>query len=170
MTRGDHAVADGQVPHHADLSGQDATSSDPGASAQSDLRAEQGIFADDRGVAHLDQVIDFGAALDAGLTDGSAVDGGVCPDFDVVFDNHDAGLDDLVPVVAVLLRITEAVGRDADAVLQDHVVSNFGKFANRHVRVCAEIVANPATFADERDAEGPKVARSPMIASSSMTT
>ena len=54
-------------------------------------------FADGRAVADLDEVVDLGAGVDAGFADGGAVDAGVGLDFDVVFEDGGAGLEDLVP-------------------------------------------------------------------------
>ena len=94
---GDGAVADGAVAGDADLAGKDDVLADGGGAGEADLGAEEGVFADRRAVADLDEVVDFGAGVDAGFADGGAVDGGVGLDFDVVFEDGRAGLEDLVP-------------------------------------------------------------------------
>jgi len=72
-------------------------------------------------VTDLDEIVDLRPGLDAGLTDGGAVDAGVGLYFDVVLEDGGAGLQDLVPDWSVawasLLCEAEAVGSDDDAVL-----------------------------------------------------
>ncbi len=105
------------------------TTVEPG---ESDLAAEQGVFADFRGVADEDQVVKLGAAADARLADGGAVDAGVGLDFDVVFQDGGAGLQHFVPAAVRLLGEAKAIRADDDAVLQDDAVAEFGSVREDH--------------------------------------
>ena len=92
-------------------------------------------------MADLDEVVDLGAGVDAGFADGGAVDAGVGLDFDVVFEDDRAGLEDLVPGAVGLAGEAEAVGADDGAVLQDDVVAEVAVLADDGVGVGEEVIA-----------------------------
>src|SRR5262249_28369578 len=92
----DGVVVDGEVAGDADLTRQQHMFFEDAASGESNLRADDVVFADNGGVAYLHEGIDLGASLDACLADCGAIDSGERLDLDVVFDHGDAGLDDLV--------------------------------------------------------------------------
>ena len=74
-------------------------------------------------MAYLDQVVDFDAGSYVGFADRGAVDAGVGLDFDGVFEDRGAGLDDLGPAAVRALGEAEAVGADDGTVLEDDVVA-----------------------------------------------
>ena len=82
----------------------------------------------------LDQVVDFGSAPDDGGSQGAAIDGYICADFNVVVNDHLSDLGDF-PVLAVVEDVAEAIrtddcaGVDADAVaeLASRVEDDVGK-------------------------------------------
>ncbi len=82
---------------YTDLPGEDDVATDKGGAGDADLGAEQGVVPDRGAMADHDEVVDFGAAVDAGFADGGAVDGGVGLNLDMVVEDSDAGLGDLVP-------------------------------------------------------------------------
>src|SRR4029077_1584125 len=127
---GDGAVADLAVAGNADLSGEDDVLADVGGTGEAGLGAQQRVLADLRAVAHLDKVVDFGAARDVRLADAGAVDASVGLDFHIVFQNCRAGLDNFVPVSGVVFGEAEAVGADHHAILQHHVVSQAAVLAH----------------------------------------
>jgi hypothetical protein len=74
-------------------------------------------------VADLDEIVDLGSSVNAGFADGGAVDASVGLNFDVVFDNNRAGLNDFVPGSVGLAGEAEAIGSDNCSVLEDDVVA-----------------------------------------------
>ena len=117
--------------------------------AESDLRAQQRVFADLRSVADLHQVVDLYAASDAGFADAGAVDAGVRLDFDIVFDDDRSRLRNLVPAAFRSLGEAKAIGADHDAVLQQHVVAEAAVLAHHGVRVREEVVADLHSAIDD---------------------
>jgi hypothetical protein len=99
-------------------------------------------------VAYQDQVVDFGAASDAGFPHRSAVDAGIGLDFDVVFENCWAGLDHLVPGAVFLFSEAQAVAADDGAGLEDYAVAYAAVFADYGVGVGEEIVADFGALVD----------------------
>src|SRR5436190_24174862 len=99
-------------------------------------------------MADLYEVVDLGAASNPRFTDSRAIDGGIGSDLDVVFQDDDSGLHDLVVAPFVLLRVTEAVGADSDAVLKNHIVSDAAELAHRNIGVCLEVVADAGATRD----------------------
>ncbi len=138
----DDSVSDGEVTDDADLSGEDDAFAEGGGAGEADLGADKAIGTNIGAVAYLDEVVDFGAGLDAGLADSGAVDAGVGLDFDVVFDDDGAGLEDFVPGAIVLAGEAEAVGTDDDTVLQDDVVADAAELADDGVGVGEEVVSD----------------------------
>src|SRR5262249_42627376 len=111
-------------------------------SGESCLGANDVVFTDDARVTDLYQAIDLGAAFDARLAYGCAVDGGERLNLDVVFDHRDAALDDLFVRSIGALGESESVPPDDGAVLQRHTMTDAAEFANYSVRVREEIVAD----------------------------
>src|SRR5713226_624506 len=95
------------------------------------LAAEEGIFANFRGVTHEHEVVNFCATPDAGFTDGGAIHTRVRLNLDIVFDHNGAGLKDLVPAAAGLAGEAETVSSNDDAVLQNDAVADNAGFAPR---------------------------------------
>src|SRR5215510_11110595 len=93
-------------------------------------------------MSHLHKVVDFCSPADTSLADRPAVDGSVCPHFNVVFENSDPGLHDFVVAAVILLCISEAVGSDFSAILKDHPVSDPAKLSHRDVRIGLEVIAD----------------------------
>ena len=140
------------MPGHAHLPGQDDVVADVRGAGQPHLRAEQAVPTYGRGVAHLHEIVDFGAAADAGFAHGGPVKAGVGLDFDVVFHYHRAGLDDLVVAAVVLASEAVAVAADYSAVLQHHAVAQLAVLAHHRVRVGGEVVADARAAVDGDEA------------------
>src|SRR3989304_10283164 len=147
-----HAVADLAVPGHAGLPGENHVVADFGAARQAHLGAEQGVLADRRGVADLDEVVNLGAAADAGFADGGAVNGGAGLDFDVVFDDDGTRLHDLVVAAGVFAGEAVAVAADDGGVLQDDAMSQLTMLAHHGVGVRHEVVADAGSAVDGDEA------------------
>src|SRR5215475_3768033 len=97
-------------------------------------------------MSYLYKVVDFCSPADTGLADRPAVDGSVCPHFNIVFQNDDSGLHDFVVAAVILLCISESVGTDLSAILKDHPVSDPAKLSHRDVRIGLEVVAYARAF------------------------
>src|ERR1700722_10622959 len=92
-------------------------------------------------MADLDEVVDFGAGVDAGFADRGAVDAGVSLDLHIVFDDCGTGLEDLVPGAVGLASEAEAVSSDDGSVLQDDVVAQAAVLADDGVGMGEEVVS-----------------------------
>jgi hypothetical protein len=79
-------IADADLPSH------DNIVFDGDAAGEAGLSGDYNVLPDLTVVADVDQVIDFCAATDAGFVERAAVDGGVGPDFDIVFNDETADL------------------------------------------------------------------------------
>src|SRR5229473_6628304 len=134
----------------AHLPGKNALVAHFGGAGEAHLAAQEGIFANFRGVTHEHEVVNFCAAPDAGFSDGRAIHTRVRLNLDIVFDHNGAGLKDLVPAAAGLTGEAETVSSDDDAVLQDDAVANGAEFAHDGVGMGEEIAAN-AYAAIQRD-------------------
>src|SRR5262245_31995364 len=93
-------------------------------------------------MSYLYKVVDFCSPADTGLADRPAVDGRVCPHFNVVFENNDPGLHDFVVAAVILLCICESVGSDFGAILMDRLVSYVAKLSRLDVRIGLEVIAS----------------------------
>src|SRR5207245_5682989 len=88
------------------------------------LRGNHHVFSDLAVVADVDQVVDLGAAPDAGDFQGSAVDGRVGADLDVIGDFEAAGLREFHVVSGCrIAHITEAVAAEHGASIDDHSIA-----------------------------------------------
>ena len=130
----DDAVADDRVADHTNLAGQDDVRTDGARSGETYLGAEQGILADKRSVANLNEVVDLRAGTDSCLSDSGAIDAGVCLDFDIVLQDGRSRLEDLVPGAALMTRAmlageAEAVSPDYGSILQQNIVRQGGRYS-----------------------------------------
>src|SRR5262245_23620806 len=134
----------------ADLSGEDAAVADSRGTGKTYLAAKHRIRSNLRSMANQDQVIELGAAADAGFAHGCAIDTSVCLDFDVVFEYSGTGLCHFVPGTVLLFGEAETVAADDYAVLENDAVAYAAVFADDGVGVREEVVADPRP-AIERD-------------------
>ncbi len=83
-------------------------------------------------MAYVDQVVDLGAASDAGFAYAGAVDAGICLDLGIALYHYVAGLHDFVPAAGLVfisniasfdLREAEAVGAYYGSILEQDVVA-----------------------------------------------
>jgi hypothetical protein len=74
-------------------------------------------------VANVYQVVEFRSPLDASFANASAIDARVGLDFDVVFQDGRARLQDLVPEAGIVFGEAETIGADHCSVLQHDIVS-----------------------------------------------
>src|SRR5271166_84826 len=91
-------------------------------------------------VADLHQIVDLGAAGNAGFADAGAIDAGIGLDFYIVLDDDRHRLRDLVPVAEIIFSEPEAVGANDHAILQQHIISQAAVLADDGVSVGQEIV------------------------------
>src|SRR6202021_1562905 len=73
-------------------------------------------------VADLAEIIDLGGFADHGVADAAAIDRGAGADFDIVLDDHAAGLRNLLPPAA--FDITEPVLPDAAPRMDHHAIAD----------------------------------------------
>ena len=123
-------IADGDVAGHADLAGEGHAVADARAAGDADLAGQHGVAPDRHGVADLHEVVDLGAAPDARLLHGRAVDGRQGADLDVVLDHHDPDLRDLLVAAVLVAREAEAVAADDRAVLHDDAMAQAAALAH----------------------------------------
>jgi len=138
---GDGSIADGIVAGAADLASQNDVFADGGGPGKAYLGAEERVGAHSGAVAYLDEIVDFDPGSDTGFADGGAVNAGVGLDFDVVFDDNRAGLQDFVPSAIGLAGEAEAVATDYDPVLEDDVIAEAAVLADDGVGVGEEVVS-----------------------------
>src|SRR5690349_19341814 len=100
-------------------------------------------------VPNLHQVVDLGAAPDAGLLHARPVHARVGLDFDIVLNDYRLGLRNLVPVAGVILGEAKAIGPDDGAVLQQHAVAEAAALAYHRMGMGKEIVADSGTAIDD---------------------
>ena len=81
-----------------------------GGAGDSGAHDEDDVFAYVAVVADVDEIVDFCSAAAAGLLEGAAIDGGVCADFNVVFDEEGSLLGELgVGAGGGVAHVAEAV-------------------------------------------------------------
>lgn len=89
----------------------------------------------------LHEVVDLGAPLDPRFFEAGAVDGGVCPNVDIVFDDHLAEVLEVDMATPLIGLVTKSTGADHGAWLDDHPIADAGSFAQGDVRVDAAVCA-----------------------------
>ena len=99
-------------------------------------------------MADLHQTIDLRAPLDARFAQRGAVYRRERLNLDIVFQNRDAGLDDLELVARVGFRKAKPVASDDHAVVERHPVADAAEFAHGHMGMGGEIVANLAALVE----------------------
>ena len=70
-------------------------------------------------------------------------------DLYVIFNDHPAGLHDLLVAAVWPTGEAEPVRAYSDPLVQSHPVANAGAVANSHATVGSELVANPTAFFDD---------------------
>src|ERR1700722_1056969 len=119
-------------PH---LDCEDAAVPDAGGAGPADLAAEQGVFAYFRGGADDHQVVDLGAAADARLADGGAIDGVIGLHLNVILQDGNSGLLGLAPTTVGFARVAESVTSDHRTVLQNHPIAQLAVFPDARMGV-----------------------------------
>jgi hypothetical protein len=156
---GDGPVSDFYVPAYAYLSGQDYVVAHVGGAGQAHLGADQRVVSYGAAVADVDEIVQFSAAPDAGLAYAGSVDASVGLEFGIALYDNVAGLDNLVPAVAVVFVVVfilgeaETVAAYDGAILQQNVVSQLAEFSYDGVRVGEEIVAYGYSAIDDHVGE-----------------
>ena len=89
------------------------------AAAQSRLRNNNAMAADERVVANLASIVDFGGLSDHGVPDAATVDHGRGADLDIVLNDHAAGLRNLGAC-----DVAETILPDAAAGMDHHAVAD----------------------------------------------
>src|ERR1700693_5377513 len=94
----------------ADLAAENDILFDGDTAGEAGLRGDHHVFSDLAVVADVYEVVDFRASANAGCIQGSAVDGGVGADLDVVFDFQAPDLRKLfVTASRLIAHVAEAV-------------------------------------------------------------
>ena len=101
MATDHHVTADGCTTGDANLRNQDAVLS------HCDI------------VGNLDEIVDFGALFDEGLTECRTVDRYIRSQLNVIFNDDTAELGDLM-VSALMLHVSEPVGSNYGSTVHDH--------------------------------------------------
>ncbi len=120
----DNTITDGDMPDDAGLSGEDDVVADAGASGDAGLGDDEAVFSDLDVVRDLDEVVDFRSFADDGSPEAGAVDGGVCADFYIIFDDNNSALRDF-GVFTLDFFETESVTSDHGAGVKDDAVADF---------------------------------------------
>lgn len=130
------------MPDDAGLTGEDDVVADAGASGDAGLGDDEAVLSDLDVVRNLDEVIDFRSFTDDGSPEAGAVDGGVCADFNIVFNDDDSALGDF-GVFALDFFETKSVTSDDGAGVEDDAVADFATVKDRgagvEVAVCADV-------------------------------
>ena len=111
------------------------------AAGNSGLGGDDASFADSHVVTDLDEVVDLCACPDAGFTQSPAVNARVGADLYVVLDNGRSYLREFQILSVLIADITEPVGADDHARMQDHTVSERGVIFEGNISVQHAIVA-----------------------------
>lgn len=146
------SIADVKVSRRGGLAGHDATIADDGGSREADLTAKKRILSHFTGMADLNEIIDFCAAANARFAYGSAINGAVGLDFDVIFDDRRAHLLHFAPAAVFLARKAEAVCPDDGAILQNDAIADLAIFADDGMTVREEIVSDARAAIDAYEA------------------
>ena len=97
-------------------------------------------------MAYLDEIVDLGSRLNAGLADAGAVDAGIRLDFDAFFEDGGTGLNDFVPAFTGrhpgLFSEAETVRADNSSVLEDDIVAKLAVLAYDGVGMGKEMIAD----------------------------
>src|SRR5208337_1809430 len=102
-------------------------------------------------VADVHEVVDLGAAADAGFVESAAVDGGVGADFHIVFDRQASNLRELLVTSGLgIADVAEARTAEDSASLHDDTVAESCAWVDGNVRVEAAMVSDYRTIADHR--------------------
>ena len=152
----DHSAGfDAGVVANADLSSHDDVVFDRDAAGEAGLGGDDYIFSELAVVADVNEIIDFCALADASFVEGSAVDGRVGSDFDVVFEDETADLRGLL--VASCLRVADVAeaftaedgsGLDDDAIAKMDCGIDGDVGVDAAVRSDRDIVADYCAGAD----------------------
>ena len=109
----------------------------------SDLRDDDGMFADHHVVRDLHEVINLDALLNPGAAKTRAVDRGIGANLDVIIDLHDANLRHLLVPGRGHFE-SKTIRADNGATVNDDAIADFASLANRDVWV------NETPCADDR--------------------
>jgi len=93
----------------ADLAGENHAIANARTTGHSHLGAEQSIFPHDARMTNLHEIIDLRTAFNSGFARGSAIDGRVRANFDIVFDHHAADLRNFQPMLFFVLGKAETI-------------------------------------------------------------
>ncbi len=86
------SVADCDVLIGSYLSGQNAAATNLSSAGKTGQRSNHSVFADFDVVADLDQVVEFGSAMNASFAKTCAINAAVGSEFDIIFDDDPANL------------------------------------------------------------------------------
>ncbi len=130
LCRCNDSIANFTVPGDTHLARKRDSAADRRRSGQSDLGAENRIFADQYVVTDLDEVVDFRPTANPCLTESCPVDGGAGANLDVILDDDDAHLLDSFVVAVASARVSETIAPENDSGLQYASIANRGVFTN----------------------------------------
>src|SRR5262245_59012072 len=132
---------------YADLASDQAIRPDRGAAGNSGLSRDHCIFADLDVVGDLDEIIELHAPADDCRLEGSPIDAGICPDLNIVFDDHLADLRELDVALTVPDK-PETIRANHGARMDDDPVSDFDVLIYNDSRMQRAAVADLTAFSD----------------------
>ena len=132
----------------ADLASEGDIVADAGAAGDADLGAEDAVLANGHIVADLDEVVDFGAALNPSAAETGAVHSGVGADLDIIIDLHSAGLRDFL-LFSVAELVSESIRPDHDSAVEDDAVADTAALADCDLRVKVAVFAERGLLPDK---------------------
>ena len=137
---------------------------DLGTASQADLGHNQAVGSDCHIVADLNQIIQFGASTDPGLSQRAAIDAGTRPDLDIIFDHYTsdgidanefgieaanfAGRDSRLDAAWFGRHISKAISSDRGICLNDHPATNLATVAYSDAGVKKRLFADHNVGAD----------------------
>src|SRR5271166_2049632 len=119
------------------------------AAGKSGLRGDYNVFSNLAVVGNVYQVVDFRSSTDARHVQGSAVDGRVSADLDVVLDLEPSDLRKLLVAARRLIaHVTEAVAAEHSAGMNDHAISDAHAGIDGDVRIEITVASDGCPRAD----------------------
>jgi hypothetical protein len=149
LRRCDDTTAHRHSACDTDLTGEDRIIAHAAAARDSNLRGDDAASPDSYVVGDLNQIVDLCACTDDRLPECRAVDRGVCPNLDVMLDDHPAEVRNLNMALSVA-DITEAVITEHYAAVHKHAVSEVTAAADYGTREEVTIFTDHGTRADVR--------------------
>jgi len=119
-----------------------------GATRDADTARERAMGADSHVVGDLNLIVQLDPLLDHSIFQGTAVDGGISANFDIVANHHATKLGDLEPVSAVIESQTEAIATDHRPRMHQYPTTQPNPVIESHLSHQPALVTDLGLFAD----------------------